>query len=142
MNLKSVAIALELTASLSAQAQHVMDVNTKKLGAPVQSTMYGLFFEDINFAADGGLYGELIKKLGTFYGDLHDLIFVLMENLFALGNRSRVVEMDDGSWRSLYSFKSLLDDMFSCLCENLNSNIIRNHVLLDQCPDKPVFCIR
>ena len=57
MNLKSVAIALVLTASLSAQAQHVMDVNTKKLGAPVQSTMYGLFFEDINFAADGGLYG-------------------------------------------------------------------------------------
>ena len=62
MNLKSVAIALALTASLSAQAQHVMDVNTKKLGAPVQSTMYGLFFEDINFAADGGLYGELVKN--------------------------------------------------------------------------------
>ena len=62
MNLKSVAIALALTASLSAQAQHVMDVNTKKLGAPVQSTMYGLFFEDINFAADGGLYAELVKN--------------------------------------------------------------------------------
>ena len=43
-------------------AQHVMDVNTKKLGAPVQPTMYGLFFEDINFAADGGLYGELVKN--------------------------------------------------------------------------------
>jgi alpha-L-arabinofuranosidase len=39
-----------------------MDVNTKKLGATVQSTMYGLFFEDINFAADGGLYGELVKN--------------------------------------------------------------------------------
>ena len=62
MNLKSVAIALALTASLSAQAQHVMDVNTKKLGAPVQSTMYGLFFEDINYAADGGLYAELVKN--------------------------------------------------------------------------------
>ena len=47
---------------ISAQAQHVMDVNTKKLGAPVQPTMYGLFFEDINFAADGGLYGELVKN--------------------------------------------------------------------------------
>ena len=23
--------------------------------------MYGIFFEDINFAADGGLYAELIK---------------------------------------------------------------------------------
>ena len=62
MNLKQISMALALTASLSAQAQHVMDVNTKKLGAPVQSTMYGLFFEDINFAADGGLYGELVKN--------------------------------------------------------------------------------
>ena len=47
---------------LSAQAQQVMDVNTKKLGAAVSPTMYGLFFEDINFAADGGLYGELVKN--------------------------------------------------------------------------------
>ena len=47
---------------MTVQAQHVMDVNTKKVGAPVQPTMYGLFFEDINFAADGGLYGELVKN--------------------------------------------------------------------------------
>jgi alpha-L-arabinofuranosidase len=39
-----------------------MDVNTKKAGATVQNTMYGLFFEDINYAADGGLYGELVKN--------------------------------------------------------------------------------
>lgn len=30
--------------------------------AEIQSTMWGLFFEDINFAADGGLYAELIKN--------------------------------------------------------------------------------
>jgi len=39
-----------------------MEVNTKKPGAPIQPTMYGIFFEDINFAADGGLYGELVKN--------------------------------------------------------------------------------
>lgn len=38
------------------------DVNTSKAGAPIQSTMYGIFFEDINYAADGGLYGELVKN--------------------------------------------------------------------------------
>ena len=37
-------------------------MNTKKAGAPIQNTMYGLFFEDINYAADGGLYGELVKN--------------------------------------------------------------------------------
>ena len=48
--------------SLVAMAQMTMDVSTKKLGAPIQSTMYGIFFEDINYAADGGLYGELVKN--------------------------------------------------------------------------------
>ena len=43
-------------------AQNMMEVNTRKLGAPIQSTMYGIFFEDINYAADGGLYGELVKN--------------------------------------------------------------------------------
>lgn len=30
--------------------------------APVQPTMYGIFFEDINFAADGGIYAEMVKN--------------------------------------------------------------------------------
>ncbi|MDP3643048.1 MAG: alpha-L-arabinofuranosidase C-terminal domain-containing protein [Bacteroidota bacterium] len=29
---------------------------------PIQPTMWGLFFEDINFAADGGIYAELVKN--------------------------------------------------------------------------------
>ena len=41
---------------------HTLDINAKKVGAKVQPTMYGLFFEDINYAADGGLYGELVKN--------------------------------------------------------------------------------
>jgi alpha-N-arabinofuranosidase len=31
-------------------------------GAPIQPSMWGLFFEDINFAADGGIYAELVKN--------------------------------------------------------------------------------
>lgn len=56
------ALALATSLSVSAQTQHVMDINTSKAGAPVQSTMYGIFFEDINYAADGGLYAEKIKN--------------------------------------------------------------------------------
>ena len=62
MNKKKLICALFLSTALTATAQSVMDVNTKKLGAPIQSTMYGIFFEDINYAADGGLYGELVKN--------------------------------------------------------------------------------
>ena len=61
--MKSLSTMLLFAASLTVGAQtHVFDVNTKKLGAPVQPTMYGIFFEDINYAADGGLYAELVKN--------------------------------------------------------------------------------
>jgi alpha-L-arabinofuranosidase len=30
--------------------------------APIQPTMYGIFFEDINFGADGGIYAEMVKN--------------------------------------------------------------------------------
>lgn len=37
-------------------------VDAKKPGAKISDTMYGIFFEDINFGADGGLYAELVKN--------------------------------------------------------------------------------
>ena len=63
MTLKLLTSAALLSAALTATAQsHVFDVKASKLGAPVQSTMYGIFFEDINYAADGGLYAELVMN--------------------------------------------------------------------------------
>ena len=63
MNKKLLICGLVSAMALTSTAQtNVMEVNTKKLMAPIQSTMYGIFFEDINYAADGGLYGELIKN--------------------------------------------------------------------------------
>ena len=62
MKKKLFAMAIVMGTALTAMGQMAMDVNTKKLGAPIQSTMYGIFFEDINYAADGGLYGELVKN--------------------------------------------------------------------------------
>lgn len=56
--------ALALTAGLSLHAQNVnqMVIQANKIGAEIQPTMYGHFFEDINYGADGGLYAELIKN--------------------------------------------------------------------------------
>ncbi len=48
--------------SAVAQQTYEFTLDTKKVGSPIQSTMYGLFFEDINFGADGGLYAELVKN--------------------------------------------------------------------------------
>lgn len=61
---------LAASSLLGAYAQpHTFDVNTKKVGAAVQPTMYGIFFEDINYAADGGLYGELVKNRSFEFPD-------------------------------------------------------------------------
>lgn len=60
-HLLTIAMGLLFTISLNAQFNE-MTVETKKTGAEIQPTMYGLFFEDINYAADGGLYAELIKN--------------------------------------------------------------------------------
>lgn len=70
MKLRILTGTLALASCLCVSAQsHMMEVNTKKLGAPVQPTMYGLFFEDINYAADGGLYGELVKNRSFEFPD-------------------------------------------------------------------------
>ncbi|AWW31194.1 alpha-L-arabinofuranosidase [Echinicola strongylocentroti] len=48
-----------------AQAQDeptVLAVDLDEKTADIAPTMWGLFFEDINFAADGGLYAEMIKN--------------------------------------------------------------------------------
>ena len=52
-----------LSTVLAVKSQELtIKVNAKSHVTPIQSTMYGLFFEDINFSADGGLYAELIKN--------------------------------------------------------------------------------
>lgn len=60
----SIACLLGITqAGYSQQSpSYDLTLDTKKAGTAIQSTMYGLFFEDINFAADGGLYAELVKN--------------------------------------------------------------------------------
>lgn len=71
MNKKRLLSCIIAASSLfGAYAQpHTFDVNTKKVGAAVQPTMYGIFFEDINYAADGGLYGELVKNRSFEFPD-------------------------------------------------------------------------
>ncbi len=60
---KKLFVALALSSVVTAGAQtNEMIIQTKKIGADIQPTMYGLFFEDINYAADGGLYAELVKN--------------------------------------------------------------------------------
>ncbi len=78
-------LVLSATLSLSAQTNELV-IQTKKLGAKIQPTMYGLFFEDINYAADGGLYAELVKNRS----------FEFPQHLMGWNTYGKVTVKDDG----------------------------------------------
>ncbi len=50
------------TGTGKAQDKNVFTVRTNEVKATIQPTMWGIFFEDINLGADGGLYAELVKN--------------------------------------------------------------------------------
>ena len=72
-------IILPLLAALSLpmQAQVNINIDAQQRGPKISPTHYGIFFEDINHAADGGLYAELIRNRsfedGPRYGQPADL---------------------------------------------------------------------
>jgi alpha-L-arabinofuranosidase len=46
-----------------------VSVGVDRPGARINPAMWGVFFEDINFGADGGLYAELVKNRGFEFPD-------------------------------------------------------------------------
>ena len=44
------------------QAQVTINIDAQQRGPRVSSMLYGIFYEDINHAADGGIYAELIRN--------------------------------------------------------------------------------
>ncbi|MFD7460064.1 MULTISPECIES: alpha-L-arabinofuranosidase C-terminal domain-containing protein [unclassified Streptomyces] len=63
--------ASSVLAPAPAHAESVTDyaitVDPSATGAKIDDTMYGVFFEDINRAADGGLYAELVQNRSFEY---------------------------------------------------------------------------
>lgn len=43
-------------------AAYSLEIDGKNAAHAVSPTLYGIFYEDINYAADGGLYGDLIQN--------------------------------------------------------------------------------
>lgn len=46
-------------------ATHHIEIDTSQKGVDINSKLFGLFFEDINYSLDGGLYAELVQN-GSF----------------------------------------------------------------------------
>src|SRR5689334_12629132 len=63
-----IAIAL-IQAQIAFAQMRQITVQVDKPGAAVPKTLFGLFFEDINFGADGGLYPERVKNRSFEFPD-------------------------------------------------------------------------
>jgi alpha-L-arabinofuranosidase len=61
-------IVIQFVFSFAFAQRTSLVVKVDKPIAVIQPTMWGIFFEDINFAADGGIYAELVKN-GSFEFD-------------------------------------------------------------------------
>jgi alpha-L-arabinofuranosidase len=62
-------LALVACAELCAAQPAAITVQTDQPGAQLNRAMWGIFFEDINFGADGGLYAEMVKNRGFEFPD-------------------------------------------------------------------------
>ena len=49
---------------VTASAAPTITIHADQPGAKINPAMWGIFFEDVNFGADGGLYAELVKNRG------------------------------------------------------------------------------
>lgn len=59
---KVVFFALLAGLGTTASAQVELKVDVARKGIEISPSLYGIFYEDINFASDGGLYAELIRN--------------------------------------------------------------------------------
>jgi hypothetical protein len=61
LSIFSALVAFAFCINAEAQTKPIV-VKVNEVKAEVQPTMWGVFFEDINLGADGGLYAELVKN--------------------------------------------------------------------------------
>jgi alpha-N-arabinofuranosidase len=65
----SFACTLVLVSHMAAAGAITLTVQADKPGPQINPSMWGIFFEDINFGADGGLYAEMVKNRSFEFPD-------------------------------------------------------------------------
>ena len=77
MQRRTFLLTIFAAAAMTVSAQVTIDIDANQRGPKISPTHYGIFFEDINHAADGGIYAELIRNRsfedGPEYGQPADM---------------------------------------------------------------------
>ncbi|MFI9763584.1 alpha-L-arabinofuranosidase C-terminal domain-containing protein [Streptomyces sp. NPDC051963] len=88
------AVALPAPAHAEDVTDYAITVDPATQGAKIDDTMYGVFFEDINRAADGGLYAELVQNRSFEYSTADNGSYTPLTS-WAVAGTAEVVN-DDG----------------------------------------------
>ncbi len=86
-------LVLLCLAALVAKAQVNISIDTEHAGATISPVLYGIFYEDINHAADGGIYAELIRNRS--FEDSLDVATIWEEFLSVNGKVQMSISKDD-----------------------------------------------
>ncbi len=79
------ALALACVSSIVYGQKTTLSIHAAQPGKPISPDLFGVFFEDLNYAADGGLYAELIQNRSFEYSpteqpEWHPLKFWELQN--------------------------------------------------------------
>ena len=93
---KSILLTTLLALTTGVSAQVTIDIDANQRGPRISATHYGIFFEDINHAADGGLYAELIRNRsfedGPVYGKPADMQGWTADSQLPLQVQARLIQ--------------------------------------------------
>ncbi|NUT96541.1 MAG: alpha-N-arabinofuranosidase [Saccharothrix sp.] len=81
-------------ARAAAETDYTITVDPTAKGADIADTMYGVFFEDINRAADGGLYAELVQNRSFEYDPVDNPSYTGLTSWAPLSGLVDVVDDD------------------------------------------------
>lgn len=79
----------------AADTNYTLTIDAARKGATIDKSMYGVFFEDINGAADGGLYAEMVRNRSFEFDRVDNASYTGMTSWSPTGGTVDVV--DDAS---------------------------------------------
>jgi alpha-L-arabinofuranosidase len=90
-----VVMSVPATVAGADEIGYTMVVDVAGNGPAISDTMYGVFFEDINRAADGGLYAELVQNRSFEYDTVDNAAFTPLTGWAPTAGSARVEVVDD-----------------------------------------------
>ncbi|MDT0165376.1 alpha-L-arabinofuranosidase C-terminal domain-containing protein [Actinotalea sp. AC32] len=101
--------AVRLTLAAVSEAEATLSIDGDATDIEVSDDLYGLFYEDINYAADGGLYAELVRNRSFEFNGSDNASFTGLTAWQPVDGAAAEVVSDDGRLNETNRFYLRLD---------------------------------